>query len=277
MEADRVDAPATSSARTSAQWIGAVVSHDLLLLREMLNERRDLANSLHKAFDDPFRDQAYPVATLLYAVAGPPHQTVSWDAIERPVDIAMVELLIDFGADPNVVCIHGVPISFVRSREIAAYLVRHGADVNYWHHNGGYPVSYSIWRIHPEQTWFLLDLGADPNLEYPDTGETVLHTAVLIGAEGHPNRIGECMAALIDGGIDLDHQTLDGARTGVGQCPVLRGDTALHLAAAGSSVGIVAQRVEAGADRAIRNAEGLTAVEVALRNERSAEVVRLLQ
>src|ERR1041384_3576801 len=140
------------------QWIGAVFAEELDLIRDMLNEDRSLANSLHAEFDDPFREKRFPVATLLFAVVGPPQQQISWRQVKRKINFDMVKMLVELGADPNIVSIHGLPLCWVREKKIASYLIEHGADINRWHGNGGSPLYFPAWQADPERMKMLLEL-----------------------------------------------------------------------------------------------------------------------
>ena len=82
------------------QWIGAVYAEDLNLMAEMLAEDPSLANFSHDGFDDPYREDRFPVYTLSFAVSGPPQQQIDWRRVERRINFDMVKLLVEAGADP---------------------------------------------------------------------------------------------------------------------------------------------------------------------------------
>ena len=155
------------------QWIGAIYSEDLDLIRDMLAEDPSLADTAHTEFDDPFRKRRFPVATLLFACFGPPNQQVADAKIRRVINFDMIKVLVESGADTNIDSAHGFPLCYVRDEQLATYLIEHGADVNRWH-EGGYPLFRAI--VDPQWTEMLLRFGADPTQAAPD-GETVLHRA----------------------------------------------------------------------------------------------------
>src|SRR2546422_152210 len=105
------------------QWIGAMFAEDVELIGEMLKEDPGLGNSTHEAFDDPFRARRLPVASLLFAVAGPPQQTVRWHQVKRRIDGRIVDLLLEHGADANIYSRHGRPLCWARERGIAKKLI----------------------------------------------------------------------------------------------------------------------------------------------------------
>ena len=156
------------------QWIGAIYSEDLVLIREMLAEDPSLADTTHTEFDDPFRRRRFPVATLLFACFGPPNQQVADEKIKRVINFDMIKVLVESGADTNIDSSHGLPLCYVRDERIATYLIEYGADVNRWH-AGGYPLFRAV--VDPQWSDMLLRFGADPTQAAPASGETVLHRA----------------------------------------------------------------------------------------------------
>src|SRR5690606_30874166 len=114
-------------------------------------EQPTLANTLHEAFDDPFRARRFPVATLLFAVAGPPQQTVRWHGVHRPINRRLVDVLLEHGADPNIYSNHARPLCLAREPDIVQRLVAAGGDINLWHDNGGSPLHFSVWQYDPQR------------------------------------------------------------------------------------------------------------------------------
>jgi hypothetical protein len=158
-------------------WIGAIMSADLGALEQMLASDSSLANTLHREFEDPFRKKRFPVASLLYAVAGPPPQMISRASVASRTDPAVAKLLLKCGADPNVYSHHGRPLCWVRDRAMAELLIAHGGEINLWHDNGGSPLNFAIWgRCSIDHIAMMIDLGADPN-QAGDDGSTILHEA----------------------------------------------------------------------------------------------------
>ena len=196
------------------QWLGAILAEDVGLAAEMLSENPALANTLHEAFDDPFRARRFPVATLLFAVVGPPQQTVRWHQVRRPINRRMVEILLEAGADPNIHSHHGRPLCWARERDVVERLINAGGDINLWHDNGGSPLNFSVWQLDPDRIQVQLSLGADVHRCDPASGDNVLHTLARMARSGWA-RDGEvvesCLKLLVTAGADLSAANRDGA------------------------------------------------------------------
>jgi ankyrin repeat protein len=198
----------------SRQWIGAIMSEDVGLVAEMLDGNPGLANSLHDAFDDPFRPRRFPVATLLFSVVGPPQQMTRWHHVRRPINREIVHLLLDHGADANIYSRHGRPLCWARERDIIETLVRAGGDINLWHDNGGSPLNFSVWQFDPERLQSQLALGADCNVVDPETGDSILHTLASSSRNGWARDetvVSECLALLLAAGANLAKRNREGA------------------------------------------------------------------
>ncbi|MGE3820814.1 MAG: ankyrin repeat domain-containing protein [Isosphaeraceae bacterium] len=262
-----------------SQWIGAIHAGDKALLREMLAEDASLANSAHAAFDDPYREERYPVSTLLFAVAGPPSQQLDWRKIERRPDLELVRILLETGADPNVECGHGLPICHVRDKELAQLLIQFGADVNRWTDCGGSPLFFSVWNADSERLRMQLELGADVSMGDPRTGESALHVACLQVPESleHEASLLEVIGLLFDAGIDPNGRTMSDAESfALKGGPPLNEDTPLHLAAGFSGESIVRELVTRGCDLRLKNGNGQTPRDVAVNRQRPVNLVRSL-
>ena len=254
------------------QWVGAVYAEDIYLIRNMLDEDSTLANSLHVEFDDPYRSERYPVSTVLFAVAGPPPQQLDWRMVERKTNLALIQILLDSGADPNIECGHERSISLVRDEVIARYLVDRGADLNLWSDHGGSPLFFSIWNYDPERLRMQLKLGADPHQCDPRTGETALHIAALMTPEWSEDYAGleEATQLLLEAGVDPNTRTKVGG-------PPLSGDTPLHLAAGYGTKEIIKLLLDSGAEKTSVNAVGDTPIDYAAVRGRSDDVLKLLR
>lgn len=259
-----------------AAWVSAVINRDLGRMRALLTGDPALANSLHFELDDPYRQKRFPVATLLFASAGYPVQTAECAANPWPASLDMVKLLLESGADPNIYSLHGRPLCHVSDREIAQILVKNGADIDLWHHNGGSPLNFSVWKQEPDRTCMLLDLGANPNGAEPATGQTCLHYA------GDGEAASECIRLLLEAGTDPNRRC--SADPGESSYLVRRhfpemplvGETSLHLAALYGNRDRIGLLLNHGADRSIRTSTGETAGDWAKRAERPDEIVRIL-
>ena len=262
------------------QWVGAVYAEDTDLMSDMLDEDPSLADSVHLEFDDPYREKRFPVATLRFAVAGPPQQQITWRQVERVINRDVVCLLLDRGADPNVYCVYGHPLSAVRQRDIAELLIERGADINLWHDNGGSPLWFPIWQADPERLRMFLDLGADPGQIDPETGESALHMAVLCaGRRNDSSWIADefiVLQILLKAGVDLHRKTKVGCRSNARNCPELHGETPLHFAAAHATEDFIKELLKFGADKTTRNAKGDTARDFAIKHNRPKVIEDLL-
>jgi ankyrin repeat protein len=220
------------------QWVGAILAEDVELVAEMLDEQPALTNSLHEAFDDPFRGRRFPVATLLFAVVGPPQQTVRWYQVRRPINRRMIDLLLDRGADPNVYSQHGRPLCWARELDIVERLIGAGGDINLWHDNGGSPLNFSVWQLDPERMRIQLAHGADVHVCDPINGDSALHTLANTARSGwarDDESVGSCLKLLLAAGADVSAKNQAGATPR--DIADARGDKVLAAMLAGAAAG----------------------------------------
>ena len=257
------------------QWIGAVYAEDLELMAEMLAETPALADFSHEAFDDPFREGRFQVATLAFAICGPPQQQIDWRQVERRVNFDMVKLLVEAGADPNIDNIHGRPLCLCRDERIARYLIEHGADINLWHDNGGAPAYFSVWQIDPERLKMQIRLGADTGQNNPHNGSTVLHSAAEVrpGDEQLEDHL-ETIRTLAGTGLDPNRKAGVGTQSDWG--PIYQGDAPLHMAAQLNRPEVIEALIAIGCSPDQTNANNERPREVARRVGRDEETIRLL-
>ena len=254
------------------QWIGAVYAEDLELMAEMLAEDPSLADFKHEAFDDPYREGRFLVATLVFAVTGPPQQQIDWRQVECRINFDMIKLLIEAGADPNIDNVHGRPLCTCRNEQIAQYLIDHGADINLWHGNGGAPVYFSVWQIDPERLKMQIRLGADPGQINPHNGSSALHSAAEVRPGDHqlPDHL-ETIRILSDAGLDPNRRARVGLQSDWG--PIYQGDAPLHMAAQLNRPEVIVALIAAGCDRSLTNAANETPREVAGRVGRGEDII----
>mgnify|MGYP001237142001 CR=1 FL=1 len=257
------------------QWIGAAYAEDLGLMRSMLRADPSLADSSHEAFDDPFREGRFPVATLVFAVVGPPQQQINWRQVERKINFDMIKLLIEAGADPNIDNIHGRPLCLCREEPIVQYLIDNGGDINLWHDNGGAPVYFSVWQIDPERLNMQIRQGADACHINPHNSSSTLHSAaeVVPHAESLQDHL-DTIHALAAAGVDPAHKAGIGVQSDWG--PVYRADTPLHMAAARNTPNVIKTLLDIGCDPTLFNAQGETPFDIARREHRGTEIIELL-
>lgn len=182
------------------------MAEDIELATAMLDEQPALANTLHEAFDDPFRAKRFAVATLLFAVVGPPQQTVRWHQVRRPINRPMIDLLLDRGADPNIYSRHGRPLCWARELDIIERLVGAGGDINLWHDNGGSPLNFSVWQLDARRMQIQLAQGADVHGRDPANGDGLLHTlanTARSGWAGNQDAVESCLKLLLAAGADV--------------------------------------------------------------------------
>ncbi len=261
------------------QWVGAVYAEDLSLMREMLAEAPYLADSSHKEFDDPFRGERYLVPSLLFAVAGPPPQQIDWRQIERPPSYDMVHLLLEAGANPNIESDHGLPICYARNARIAGCLIRHGADINRWSTHGGSALFFSVWNLDPVRLQIQLELDVDVNQCDPRTDESALHVACLQvpNTREQQTDLLEVATILLDEGVDRNGRTKANVETrGLEGCPPLFHDTPLHLAAAYGRHSLIELLLGRGCNRMAENENGERPRDVAVRHQRSRQIIEML-
>lgn len=258
------------------QWIGAVYAEDLDLMKDMLTEDPALADFSHEAFDDPFREGRFPVATLAFAVIGPPQQQIDWRQVERTINFDIVKLLIEAGADPNIDNIHGLPLCLVRDEQVARYLIDHGGDINRWHDNGGAPVYFAVWQIDPERLKMQLRLGAAPMQINPHNGSSALHSAAeVIWSENHTADHLDVIRILGEAGVDVNRKAGIGGQSDWG--PIYQADTPLHMAAMRNTAEVIQALLDIGCAPTITNARNETPLDVARRENRGGEITALLK
>ncbi len=255
------------------QWVGAVYAEDIEPMKDMLAEDPSLADSSHEAFDDPFREGRFPVATLTFAVNGPHQQVVNWRKVERKINFNMVKLLVEAGADPNIDSAHGLPLCLTRDERMAKYLIDNGGDINRWYGNGGAPIYFSMWSVDVERLKMQLRLGADPYQMNPENGASLLHGIAEITPDEIQDQV-EFIRMIADTGVDVNHKAGIGVQSDSG--PIYQADTPLHMAAARNNAAVIQALLDVGCDPTLTNARDETPLAVARRENRGDEIIALL-
>jgi ankyrin repeat protein len=129
---------------------------------------------------------------------------VLWGASRMAQSLALVEALLDAGADPN----DGVTLPLAASAgdiPVLEALRAHGANVDQPWATDGATSLYAIlnWSRTSDGVMWLLDHGADPNAVFAENGETPLHVA----ARAWDVPLVEAMVAR---GADIEKQRADG-------------------------------------------------------------------
>lgn len=131
--------------------------------------------------------------------------------------------------------------------EITRFLLEHGADPNVQRNENIAPVLVGI-SGSIECMRLMLETGADVNRASEHNGETALHFVA-----GSTNT--EAVRLLLDHGANPNARTKPGMKTyGLWRDARVRGETPLHRAAAWGSPEVIQLLLDAGADPTIRDA-----------------------
>ena len=190
-------------------------------------------------------------------------------------DLDTVRSLVEAGADVNAADEHGAGVLLTFHPHIISYLLSKSADPNRQVNEFGASVLAGLAYVNAvDCVKILLEHGADPNRGHPESLETPLHHA--LAGKGDADRT-ELIRLLVNHGADVNARTKPGvisynfwrdART--------RGETPLHRAAAYASTEIVTMLLNAGANPAIRDANGDSPQSWASWHRRSKEMIDVL-
>jgi ankyrin repeat protein len=162
--------------------------------------------------------------------------------------LAVVKFLLEAGADPNIGNVDGAtPLAMAAQRGHAAVVKcllppTGRADPNKVNERGAAPLHLAAGHGYTEIVRLLLAAGAKIDVATQAKGDTPLHDAALSGHE-------EVVTLLLDYDAKINH-------------PENQGYTPLHLAAYGGFPKIVSKLLSHGANREIRNRDGLTADQI---------------
>lgn len=158
--------------------------------------------------------------------------------------------------------------------EVTAYLLEQGADPNLQKNESGTAVLAGLAFMNQvECVRLLLDAGANPNVGESRTGETPLHAALT---KAHDDR-SEVIRLLLNAGADPNQATIPGVPTlGFWRDVRTRGETPLHRAAAFASPETIELLLAARADKTLRDANGDSPLSWASWHLRPGKVLYLL-
>jgi uncharacterized protein len=166
-------------------------------------------------------------------------------------DLETVKRLIEGGAHPNSEEKHGIGSLLNFDPEVTRYLLEHGADPDLQRNENGEPVIVGVCGSF-ECLRLMVEAGANVNLAGEHNGETVLH-CVAGGSDTRAVRL------LLDHGANPNIRTKPGMTTyGLWRDARVRGETPLHRAAAWGSPEVIQLLLDAGADPTIRDANNDT-------------------
>lgn len=199
------------------------------------------------------------------------------DIIEALIEAAKngkfndVRRLVEQGADVN----HGdIPpffwAYFSGHAVICKWLLSNGGNINHDRFSEMTLLMSATVKGDVEFASFLIDAGADVNLQLPAGGETALHKAAL---RNQP----ETLKLLIQRGGDVNRQTKVGGRSEMDFFGTVWGETPLHIAAVAADIEVIEMILDAGADKTVKTAKGDTPYDYALRRDRRKEIMLLLQ
>ena len=166
-------------------------------------------------------------------------------------DLAKVNKLIKASADPNSVDQHGMGTLLTFHPEITRFLLECGADPDIQRNENISPAIVGV-SGNFECLRLMLEAGADANRASDHNGETALHFVAS----------GECVESvtlLLKYGANPNARTKPGMRTyGFWRDARVKGETPLHRAAAFGTLEIIQLLLDAGADPTIRDANNDT-------------------
>ena len=194
-------------------------------------------------------------------------------AIEWKRPPAIVQLLLEYGADPNPPTdydrddesplYYAARLWYDGARAVIELLLEHGANINAKSYHGLTPLHLAVYQADHTLIELLLNHGADiharTNTDSYGLGGRFT-TPLHIAAESNPKS--RSIATLLDHGADINAKA-DG------------GETPLHMASSYNHLGIVALLLERGADV---NAEAVrgTALHWAIAHNRDPAIIPLL-
>ena len=251
----------------------AATSHDVELIQMLLNAGAD--KTLKNDLDDTpccwaIRYLAPPEVIKLLDFEGNTRRNPEfwWAAHQGKLD--EVKEMIEAGADPNAYEENGMGTLLNFHPEVTKYLIEQGANPDLQRNENIIPVLVGVAGFNTECVKVMLEAGANPNIVSEHNNETALHHSVC------GDRFEE-VKALLDAGANPNERTHDKRKTFIGssdgQC---HGETCLHRAAGYGTLAVIKLLLENGA-KFIKDADGLTPLDWAVKHNRENEIIALLE
>jgi ankyrin repeat protein len=187
-------------------------------------------------------------------------------------DLPIAEALLEAGTNPNLGNRYGITPLWLaalnRSPEMIKLLLQSGADATALLPDGETALMIAARAGDPESIRLLLAAGADPNASESKQGETAVMWAA---GENHPDAI----RALVKGGADinrhsrkLDLAAMEWEQVGMVSTTLASGGwTAAMYATRQNSAEALAALIDLGADLNEQDADGTTALSLAIMNQ----------
>lgn len=182
-------------------------------------------------------------------------------------DLNQVKKLIEAGANPNSVDANGMGTLLNFHPHVTKYLLEQGANPDLQRNENISPVLAGVSGFNTECVKLMLDAGANPNQASHHNGETALHHA----ASGSDTQL---VQALLTAGANPNHRTTPGMTTyALWRDARVRGETPLHRAAAFGSPEVIQLLLDAGGDPSLRDAHHDTPLSWASWHQREKSII----
>ena len=226
-------------------------------------------NSKPKGAADSAGAKETPASTAKSFSRTPARNDELWNA-SHAGDLEKVKQLIESGADPNSVDSNGSGTLLNFHPEVTRYLLQNGANPDLQRNENILPVLVGVAGFNTECLKLMLDAGANPNIASDHNGETALHHSVC------GDRLEE-VQALLDAGADPNKKTIPGMTTYMlWRDARVRGETALHRAAAYGTPEVIKLLLDNGADPTLQDTNNDTPLSWASWHRRDKSIIDLL-
>ncbi len=187
----------------------------------------------------------------------------------RDDDLELAQSAIAKGANVNSYVNGNLPLGIAAQHanyDMANLLLHNGADVEGWYDVSANKHHYYIFMCKLDMIPFFLDWGVSPNIR-DDYGLSLIHITLL--RNRHSSNRYQLLQYLINKGVDINTKV---KTTCLGY---EKGQTALMKAASTGDEKAVRILLDAGADYKLKNANGETALDYAIKGRRS-NIVKIL-